>query len=156
MVGGCAHRMLLSALIAGTAVVASGCDQGECVPATEGLLGGVGSERQSVGPGWKSVSAAIIATSPSRTVSRHSSTDQEGHQMTRQGPPPDFTRTLSVLAVARTAHSSERSLMAWIRTSVSIYSFGFSTSMFIDYLELQASDVELTTSLRRRPPPAPC
>lgn len=70
--------------------------------------------------------------------------------MTHQAPPPpDLIRTLSLLAVTRTAYSSERSLMAWIRTSVSLYSFGFSISMFIDYLELQASDVQFSASMRR-------
>jgi putative membrane protein len=47
----------------------------------------------------------------------------------------------------RTAYSSERSLMSWIRTSVSLYSFGFSISMFIDYLESSASD--FSVGLRR-------
>ncbi len=42
---------------------------------------------------------------------------------------------LNILAIARTAFSSERSLLAWMRTSVSLYTFGFSVAQFIHYLE---------------------
>jgi putative membrane protein len=56
---------------------------------------------------------------------------------------------LSVLALIRTAYSSERSLMAWIRTSVSLYTFGFSISTFIDYLESQESGTQFSAGLRR-------
>ena len=43
--------------------------------------------------------------------------------------------TLSLLAIARTSFSSDRALMAWMRTSTSLYSFGFSITKFVDYLE---------------------
>lgn len=46
-------------------------------------------------------------------------------------------RHLELLALARTAFSSERSLLAWIRTSVSLITFGFSIMKFFDYLEQQ-------------------
>jgi len=49
----------------------------------------------------------------------------------------------------RTAYSSERSLMSWIRTSVSLYSFGFSISKFIDYLESRVSNLAYSVGLRR-------
>jgi putative membrane protein len=39
--------------------------------------------------------------------------------------------------------------MSWIRTSVSLYTFGFSISKFIDYLESRASDLEFSVGLRR-------
>jgi len=68
---------------------------------------------------------------------------------TPQPPPFDITWTLSVLAMERTAYSSERSLMSWIRTSVSLYSFGFSISKFIDYLESRVSNLAYSVGLRR-------
>ena len=44
------------------------------------------------------------------------------------------TRELETLALVRTKFASERSLMAWMRTSVSLFTFGFSITKFIDYL----------------------
>ena len=67
----------------------------------------------------------------------------------KQISPPDIVRSLSVLALIRTAYSSERSLMAWIRTSVSLYTFGFSISTFIDYLSSQEGGVESSVGVRR-------
>jgi putative membrane protein len=65
-------------------------------------------------------------------------------------PSPDrIVKTLSVLALFRTAYSSERSLLSWVRTSASLYTFGFSISKFIDYLGSNASDVGLSAGLRR-------
>ena len=61
----------------------------------------------------------------------------------------DLMKTLSVLAVIRTAYSSERSLMAWIRTSASLYSFGFSISTFFDYLEAQEEGTQFSAGLHR-------
>lgn len=61
----------------------------------------------------------------------------------------DLLKTLSVLALIRTAYSSERSLMAWIRTSVSLYTFGFSISTFRDYLELQEEGTQFSAGLHR-------
>ncbi|MHC4089183.1 MAG: YidH family protein [Planctomycetota bacterium] len=58
-------------------------------------------------------------------------------------------RFLSSLALIRTVYSSERSLMAWIRTSVSLYTFGFSISKFIDYLELQEKGIQFPAGFRR-------
>jgi putative membrane protein len=58
-------------------------------------------------------------------------------------------KSLSDLALVRTAFSSGRSLMSWIRTSVSLYGFGFSISKFIDYLELQQQGTHFSTGLRR-------
>jgi putative membrane protein len=56
---------------------------------------------------------------------------------------------LSDLALVRTAYSSERSLMAWVRTSVSLYTFGFSISKFIDFLKLQQEGIQLSVGFRR-------
>jgi putative membrane protein len=56
---------------------------------------------------------------------------------------------LSDLALVRTAYTSERSLMAWIRTSVSLYTFGFSISKFIDFLQLQEQGIQLSVEFRR-------
>ena len=60
----------------------------------------------------------------------------------------DLLQELSVLALARTAMSSERSLMAWMRASVSLYSFGFSITKFMDYLEQQAAGTQHSGGLR--------
>lgn len=40
------------------------------------------------------------------------------------------------LAVARTRHAAERTLMAWIRTSISMVGFGFTIYKFFQYLAL--------------------
>jgi putative membrane protein len=50
---------------------------------------------------------------------------------------PEIIRRLSILALDRTVYSSERSLMAWMRTSVSLYTFGFTITKFMDYLGKQ-------------------
>lgn len=46
-------------------------------------------------------------------------------------------KKLSALALDRTAYSSERSVLAWMRTSVSMYTFGFTITKFMDYLGKQ-------------------
>ncbi len=56
-------------------------------------------------------------------------------------------RKLGIYALVRTALSSERSLMAWIRTSVSLYTFGFSITKFLDYLGKQQEVTEYSTGL---------
>jgi putative membrane protein len=58
-------------------------------------------------------------------------------------------RSLSILALVRTAYSSERALLAWIRTSISLYTFGFAISKFLDYLEMRQTGVEFSVGLRR-------
>ena len=58
----------------------------------------------------------------------------------------EILSTLSALALVRTAFSSQRSLMAWMRTSISLYTFGFSIAKFADYLNLQAEGVESSGS----------
>ena len=61
----------------------------------------------------------------------------------------DTRRSLSILALARTAYSSERALLAWVRTSIALYTFGFAISKFLDYLEIQQTGVEFPAGLRR-------
>ncbi len=56
---------------------------------------------------------------------------------------------LERLAVVRTAYSSERSLKAWMRTAVSLYTFGFAIAKFFDYVELQQEDVEFSDGPQR-------
>ena len=58
-------------------------------------------------------------------------------------------KVLSVFALVRTAFSSERALMAWIRTFVSLYSFGFAITKFGDYLERQGKDSHFSEGPRR-------
>ena len=60
-----------------------------------------------------------------------------------------LTSELLLTSLIRTAFSSERSLMAWIRTSVSLYTFGFLISTFIDYLESLESGTQFSVGLRR-------
>ena len=60
-----------------------------------------------------------------------------------------ITRDLSIFALIRTAFSSERSLMSWIRTSVSLYSFGFTITKFVDYLEHQGEGSQFSEGPRR-------
>jgi putative membrane protein len=46
-------------------------------------------------------------------------------------------RKLELLALARTRFSAERGLLSWMRTTVSLYTFGFSMILFYDYLKQQ-------------------
>lgn len=52
-------------------------------------------------------------------------------------------------AMVRTALSSEQTLMSWIRTSVSLYTFGFSITQFFFYLELQHEGIQFSGGPRR-------
>lgn len=52
-------------------------------------------------------------------------------------------------AMVRTALSSEQTLMSWIRTSVSLYTFGFSITQFFFYLEQQAEGIQFSAGPRR-------
>jgi putative membrane protein len=53
-------------------------------------------------------------------------------------------------ALVRTALSSEQTLMSWIRTSLSLYAFGFSITQFFFYLEQhQPASSELSAGPRR-------
>jgi putative membrane protein len=58
-------------------------------------------------------------------------------------------RKLGIYALVRTSLSSERSLMSWIRTSVSLYTFGFSITKFLDYLGKQKEVTGSSTGLYR-------
>jgi putative membrane protein len=49
----------------------------------------------------------------------------------------DIVRKLETLALVRTRFSSERGLLAWMRTSASLFTFGFSIIKFFDYLKKQ-------------------
>ncbi len=51
-------------------------------------------------------------------------------------------------ALVRTALSSEQTLMSWVRTSLSLSTFGFSIAKFFQYLVGQ-SDASLTAGPRR-------
>jgi putative membrane protein len=64
-------------------------------------------------------------------------------------PSVDIIERLSTLALIRTAYSSERALMAWMSSSVSLYTFGFSVSKFIDYLEQQDGGVQSFVGFHR-------
>jgi len=67
-------------------------------------------------------------------------------QVTNSQPPPEtakITWELEFLALIRTAFSAERSLMAWLRTSVSLYTFGFSLTKFFDFLGPQTEGTHI-------------
>ncbi len=51
-------------------------------------------------------------------------------------------RDLELLAMVRTKFSSERSLLAWMRTSVSLFTFGFTIIKFIDHLGKRQKGVQ--------------
>ena len=51
-------------------------------------------------------------------------------------------------ALVRTALSSEQTLMSWVRTSLSLFAFGFSIAQFFQYLARQA-DAGLSGNPRR-------
>ena len=66
-----------------------------------------------------------------------------------QGAAADNQRDLRIPgALARTAFSSEQSLMSWIRTSLSLTTFGFSVAKFFDYWAQHQQDVHLTAGPR--------
>lgn len=52
-------------------------------------------------------------------------------------------------ALVRTAFSSEQSLMSWTRTSVSLFTFGFSIAQFFHYLQEQQGGTQLSSGPRR-------
>jgi len=53
-----------------------------------------------------------------------------------------------VAALVRTAFSSEQSLMSWIRTSLSLFTFGFSITQFFYYLDQRQPGAELSSGPR--------
>lgn len=64
--------------------------------------------------------------------------------MPAQLPSPDMIQQhLSILALVRTTFSSERTVLSWIRTSASLYSFGFSITKFTDFLDQQEREMSI-------------
>jgi putative membrane protein len=61
----------------------------------------------------------------------------------------NIVRDLARFALVRTAFSSERSLMAWIRTSVSLYTFGFSIATFAGHLQQRSESAWFLPNVRR-------
>jgi len=56
---------------------------------------------------------------------------------------------LGKLALTRTGFSSERTLMSWIRTAVSLYTFGFTITKFVGYMEQKMESVPRLAGLNR-------
>ena len=48
--------------------------------------------------------------------------------------PPKSPDAATLLAMGRTSMAAERTLMAWIRTSISMIGFGFTLAKFLEYL----------------------
>lgn len=57
-------------------------------------------------------------------------------------------KALETFAVVRTAFSAERAVLAWMRTSVSFYTFGFSITKFMDYLEQRQEGIQFSDGPR--------
>lgn len=51
---------------------------------------------------------------------------------------------LNSYALVRTSLSSERSLLSWMRTSASLYAFGFSIIKFFQFLEGREEDIQFS------------
>ena len=63
---------------------------------------------------------------------------------------PETPRDLRLpAALVRTALSSEQTLMSWVRTSLSLFTFGFSITQFFYYLEQQQQDSHFSAGPRR-------
>jgi putative membrane protein len=68
-----------------------------------------------------------------------------------QAPEPpegEIKHALGILALVRTAFSSERSALSWVRTSASLYAFGFSIVKFVGYLEGQEAGRQFPSGAR--------
>lgn len=62
----------------------------------------------------------------------------------------DSPRDLRIpAALARTSFSSEQTLMSWIRTCLSLFTFGFSITQFFQYLEQKQDIIQLSSGPRR-------
>jgi putative membrane protein len=57
--------------------------------------------------------------------------------------------TVTDLAVARTCLAHERTLMAWVRTSISLISFGFAMYKFFDFIRGGQPSAQGSFSARR-------
>jgi putative membrane protein len=79
-------------------------------------------------------------------MSEEANTRPEGAMSVAEEPTRDLRL---VAALVRTALSAETSLMAWIRTSLSLLTFGFSIAQFFHYLNRQ-QDVALVSAAPRR------
>ena len=67
-----------------------------------------------------------------------------------QSEAPGTPRDLRLpAALVRTALSSEQTLMSWVRTSLSLFTFGFSITQFFYYLEQQQEDSQFSAGPRR-------
>ena len=68
----------------------------------------------------------------------------------KQSDAPGTPRDLRLpAALVRTALSSEQTLMSWVRTSLSMFAFGFSITQFFYYLEQQQEDSHFSGGPRR-------
>ncbi len=72
---------------------------------------------------------------------------QPGNEAAKKEEPPKDWRIPS--ALVRTAFSSEQSLMSWIRTCLSLFTFGFSITQFFQYLEEKQGLIRLSAGPRR-------
>ena len=67
-----------------------------------------------------------------------------------QAMEPTAPKDLRIIgALVRTAFSSEQTLMSWTRTSVSLFTFGFSIAQFFHYLGEQQGGAQLSAGPRR-------
>jgi putative membrane protein len=73
---------------------------------------------------------------------KQKTSDQKTNVNEKETPPKDL---MLKSALVRTNLAAERSLMAWIRTSISLYAFGFSIITFFDYLDNQVTETRSMT-----------
>jgi putative membrane protein len=75
---------------------------------------------------------------------------QQSSQKTEHSEPVKTPKDLRLpAALVRTALSSEQTLMSWIRTSLSLFTFGFSITQFFFYLEQQKEGIQISPGPRR-------
>lgn len=73
--------------------------------------------------------------------------EPKDNQITEEAGPPRDLRIPA--ALARTAFSSEQSLMSWIRTALSLFTLGFSITQFFQYLGDKQELLKLSSGPRR-------
>jgi putative membrane protein len=79
-------------------------------------------------------------------MSEESRLQPRDEQSEAEGTPRDLRLPAGLVS---TLLSSERTLMAWVRTSLSLLTFGFSISQFFYYLEQQQKDDYSSAGPRR-------
>jgi putative membrane protein len=67
---------------------------------------------------------------------------QQNRDLDKKKEVSDKTDLILTAALVRTMLAAENSLMAWIRTSISLFAFGFSMITFFDYLSKKEEGIQ--------------